>query len=95
MATVIAWFIKFFSGFAIWKGQQLGKILFYSIITLTVLFIVGVPVYKTLEKKISNNTNYRDSNITNVYNYMDCSNKTKDDTFSLLKLWRLRLLSVR
>jgi cell division protein FtsL len=89
---MIAWFIKFFSGFAIWKGQQLGKILWVAIISAIIMF----SFYKVfLQKQMITKTEYRDSNITNVYNYMDCSNKTKDDTFSLIKLWRLRLLSVR
>jgi hypothetical protein len=91
MATIIAWVIKFFSGFAIWKGQQFGKILFYSIISLGVLFAVGVPIYKTFEKKVSNLEKYYNCNITQVHP-VECP---KEPAFTLIKLWRLRLFSVR
>jgi len=94
MATIIAWFVKFFSGFAVWKSDKLGKVLWVIIICGLVIF----GFWKIfLEKKIANSqhTDISRSNVTYTYYYQDCSNKTKDDTFSLLKLWRLRLLSVR
>ena len=90
-----AWVIKFFSGFALWKGQQLGKFLWVTIISLVVIF----SFYKIFLQKQIANVQHTDigkgSNVTYVYNYMDCSNKTRDDSFSLIKLWRLRLLSWR
>lgn len=92
MTVILAWLIKFFSGFAIWKGQQFGKILFFSIISLAVVF----GFWKIfLEKKISNiqHTEITGSNVT--YQYQDCSDKIKEDAFSLIKLWRLRLLSIK
>ena len=95
MAAIIAWIGRFLSGFAIWKADKIGKILYFA-----VLFVVFAGIFYCvfLKKTIANNqrTVIEKGATANYYTYyQDCSNKTKDDTFSLLKLWRLRLLSVR
>ena len=88
MATIIAWAVKFFSGFAIWKGQQFGKILFYAIISIALIF----GFWKIfLEKKVSNLEKYYNCNITQIHP-VECP---KEPAFTLIKLWRLRLFSVR
>jgi hypothetical protein len=82
------WVAKFFSGFALWKGPQLGKFLWVSIICLA----VGFSVWKIfLEKKISNLEKYYNCNITQIHP-TPCP---KEPAFEVIKLWRLRLFSVQ
>jgi len=42
-------FKKFFNGFAVWKGEQFGKILF-----ITILIVVGLVVYYQLTRPTQN-----------------------------------------
>jgi biotin transporter BioY len=83
-----AWFIKFLSGFAIWKGPQLGKVLFYSIVALVMSFILWKAF---LEKKITNLERYVNCTITQVHP-VECP---KEPAFELIKLWKLHLFSIR
>jgi hypothetical protein len=88
MATIIAWVVKFFSGFAIWKGQQLGKVLWVAVISLLVIF----GFWKVfLEKKISKVERYYNCNVTQNAPVI-CP---KEPTFELLKIWKLRLFSIK
>ena len=82
------WFVKFLSGFAFWKAPQIGKILYYSIITILVVFVLWKAF---LEKRIVNIENYENCSVKQVAP-KECP---KEPVFEVLKLWRLRLFSVR
>ena len=53
--------VKFFSGFAFWKGQVIGKILYYLIIVIVALF-----VFWKLFVAPTNKTTQKAENITNI-----------------------------
>ena len=88
-----AWIVRFLGGFTFWKPETLGKILWVMVIaTATGLLLWKVFICKTIS---TNNKYGAGSQIYyNTYN-QDCSSKVKDDAFSILKLWKFRLLSVR
>ena len=85
------WLIRFFGGFKFWAGsvpfERLGKILF----VVTIAGALVLLSFKVLEKKISNIETYSNCNVTQVHP-VECP---KEPAFTLIKLWRLRLFSVR
>lgn len=83
-----AWALKFLSGFAIWKSDKLGKVLWVVAIVLITLLILWKAF---LEKRITSVERYVNCNITQVHP-TECP---KEPAFELIKLWRLRLFSVR
>ena len=84
-----AWLVKFLGGFAFWKADKLGKILFVSAIAVVCCLIL----WKAFLCKTTATTIGKGS-VVNYY-YQDCSDKVKDDTFTVLKIWKFRLLSLR
>lgn len=66
---MIVWLKKFISGFAIWKGPQLGKFLFFSIIIIGWLFVfykIAIKPTTTQTQKQETNTTIRNSKIDRV-----------------------------
>lgn len=92
MAGILAWLAKFFGGFKFWGGavpfERLGKILFVAVICVGICF----GFWKVfIEKKIQNVTHYDNCTVTQNAPVV-CP---KEPVFELLKIWRLRLFSVR
>lgn len=83
-----AWFVKFFSGFAIWKGQQFGKFLFFSIIA----FLVCFTFWKAyVEKRLENHTVVQSGGTVNNTYLTECKQKTPIVQFKLWKIIDVRL----
>lgn len=59
------WFIKFISGFAIWKGAQFGKIIFFSVIVVSWIFIFYQAVMKPTSTQIQRQDQQTSTHITN------------------------------
>lgn len=88
-----AWALKFLSGFAIWKGEKLGKVLWVSVIVIA----IGFGFWKLfLEAKIKNTTQtIVQQGGTVTQNYVTNTTCPQEPALVILKLWRLRLFSVR
>ena len=77
----MAWLIKFFSGFAIWKGEVIGKLLYYTIIVSICLGVFWAIFLKPQFKTIQNAQTIQ--NITTP--------EQKDFMFLGIKFWKLKL----
>jgi hypothetical protein len=83
-----AWIIKFLSGFAFWKADKIGKILYISIISISILFAFW-KIF--LQKQIVNQskTEVKEGGVVNNYNYQDCKNSKDSLAFLGVKFWRI------
>lgn len=78
---MIDWIVKFLSGFKLWNGAVIGKIIYYGI-----LFVLFMAVYNRLTAPTSTQNIQAETVI----------NQTPDakDAFILLRLWRLKIISL-
>ena len=90
MAALWAWLIRLLGGFNLFKSEKLGKFIYHAIITLIVIAVLACIFWKvffqrtTTERTIINNPG-------TVIVQKECP---KQPAFSILKLWKLHLLSV-
>ncbi len=84
--------IKFFSGFNIFNGEKLAKLVFYAI-----LIFIGIGIYtKTfIEPKFKYVTDNKQTiqSAQEVHNHYEQITVKNEDKFSLLKIGGLKLLS--
>lgn len=73
--------VKFFSGFNIFQGDKLAKLIFYAI-----LIIVGIGIYHKVFVSKSNVTKIE--KVEKQIIYQDCPDK---DNFVGVKIWKFRL----
>ena len=75
------WLAKFFSGFQIWRGEVIGKLLYYTIIVSVCLAVFWAiflkPQFKTIQ------TAQTIQNITTP--------EHKDFMFFGIKVWKIKL----
>jgi len=89
----MAWLLRLLGGFNIFNssksGERIGKIIFYAVIALIVSLIVWMVIWKVfLQKQVTTHIN----NTGTIIYKNDCP---QQPAFSLLKLWKLNLLSVQ
>lgn len=76
-----AWVLKFLSGFAFWKAEQFGKLLYYVIIVSAC-----IGVYWAIFLKPSTTTHQTAQTIQNI-----TTPEHKDFMFLGIKLWKIKL----
>jgi hypothetical protein len=85
---MIAWLIRLFGGFAIWKDDRLGKVIYVGIIIVVALTIYTKafvePKYRTISQQ-------RIEKVEKIEYHNETFIQNKERFFMGLKLWSFKL----
>lgn len=83
-----AWLLKLLSGFNLTQPDKVGKFIYHAVVTLIVIAFLVAVVWKIVQR--TERTNIVNPGVVNIQK--ECP---KEPAVVLMKLWRLRLLSVQ